>query len=148
MAGTPGLTVPEWRVLYPPDGRVPREALCRHVLATGQTGSGKSASCTLPVVAAMAKAPRERVGAALIIDPKRELARTLRALAPARVHEVRADQMALNVMAGPRLSLDDDLAAGRWGWFSTLYDPRWGRPGGFLARSSSRFTVLGGHEQS
>ena len=73
-AGTPGLTVPEWRVLFPPDGRVPREALCRRVLATGETGSGKTASCILPVVAPMAKAPRERVGAALIVHPKREFA--------------------------------------------------------------------------
>lgn len=109
-----GLTVPEWRVLYPPDGRVPRGVLCRHVLATGETGSGKTASVILPVAAAMARAPREHLGGALIIDPKRELARTLRDIAPERVHQVRADRVALNVMVGPRWSLDDDVAAKRW----------------------------------
>ena len=109
-----GLTVPEWRVLYPPHGAVPRQALCRHVLTMGETGSGKTASCILPVVAALARAPRERLGGALIIDPKRELARTLEALAPERLHHVRADRVALDVMAGPRWDLEADLAAGRW----------------------------------
>ena len=109
-----GLTVPEWRVLYPPDGRVPRGALCRHALATGETGSGKTASAILPVAAAMARAPREDLGAALIIDPKRELAPTLRDIAPERVHEVQVDRLVLDVLAGPRWSLDEDVAARRW----------------------------------
>ena len=109
-----GLGIPEWRVLYPPDGRVPREVLCRHVLATGETGSGKTASAILPVAAAMARAPLGTLASALIIDPKRELARTLRMLAPERVHEVHVDRLVLNVMAGPRWSLDEDLAARRW----------------------------------
>ena len=109
-----GLTVPEWGVLFPPDGTVPREVLCRHALVLGETGSGKTASCILPVAAAMARAPRETLASALIIDPKRELARTLRRIAPARVHEVRADRVVLDVMSGPRWSLEDDLAARRW----------------------------------
>ena len=69
-SGTPGLTVPQWRPLFPPDGAVPREVLTRHVLVLGETGSGKTTSCILPMVAAMARAPRERCGGALIIDPK------------------------------------------------------------------------------
>ena len=59
-----GLVVPEWQALYPPDGMVPRDVLTRHTLVLGETGSGKTASCILPVVAAMAAAPRERASAA------------------------------------------------------------------------------------
>ena len=109
-----GLTVPEWRVLYPPDGEIPREVLTRHTLVLGETGSGKTASCILPVVAAMARAPREGLGAALIIDPKLELARSLGVLAPGRLHRVFVDETVLNLMAGPRWSIEEDLAAGRW----------------------------------
>ena len=109
-----GLTVPEWHVLYPPDGTVPRQALCRHALILGETGSGKTASCILPVVAAMARTPRNRLGGALIVDPKRELGRTLRDLAPERVHEIQADRVVLQIMSGPRWSLEDDLGSGRW----------------------------------
>lgn len=109
-----GLTVPEWRVLYPPEGEIPREVLTRHTLVLGETGAGKTASCILPVVAAMGRTPREALGAALIIDPKRELARSLGVIAPGRLHQVFADETVLNLMAGPRWSLEDDLAAGRW----------------------------------
>ena len=109
-----GLTVPEWRVLYPPHGTVPRQALCRHALVLGETGSGKTASCILPAVAAMARTPRNRLGGALIIDPKRELGRTLRDLAPERVHEIQADRVVLKIMSGPRWALEEDLASGRW----------------------------------
>ena len=112
--GDEGLTVPEWRVLYPPHGAVPRQALCRHALVLGETGSGKTASCILPVVAAMARTPRHRLGGALIIDPKRELGRTLRDLAPERVHEIQADRVVLKIMSGPRWALEEDLASGRW----------------------------------
>ena len=113
-SGTPGLTVPQWRPLFPPDGAVPREVLTRHVLVLGETGSGKTASCILPMVAAMARAPRERFGGALIIDPKRELAPVLEELAPQRLHHVTARDAVIDVMAGPRWSLEDDLDAGRW----------------------------------
>ena len=41
IEGTPGLTIPEWRVLYPPKGEIPREVLTRHVLVLGETGSGE-----------------------------------------------------------------------------------------------------------
>ena len=113
-SGAAGLAVPEWRALHPPAGEVPREALTRHTLVLGETGSGKTACAILPVVAAMAAAPRERLGAALVIDPKRELARTLEKLAPERLHHVEAQHAVLNLMAGPRWSLENDLAAGRW----------------------------------
>ena len=112
--GAEGLTIAEWAVLYPPDGTVPRDVLTRHALVLGETGSGKTASCILPVTAAIARAPRERLGAALVIDPKRELARTLEALAPERLHRVDAHRAVLNVMSGPRWDLEADLAARRW----------------------------------
>ena len=109
-----GLVVPEWRALYPPDGLVPRDILLRHTLIFGETGSGKTASCILPVVAAMAAAPPERLGAALIIDPKRELGQVLHRIAPERLRHVTVDGAVLQIMAGPRWSLEADLAERRW----------------------------------
>ena len=114
VEGTPGLTIPQWRVLYPPKGEVPREFLTRHTLVLGETGAGKTASCMLPVVAALARTPPERLGGALVIDPKLELGPVLERLAPERLHHVAADRAVVNLMAGPRWSLEDDLEAGRW----------------------------------
>ena len=108
------LTVPEWRTLFPPRGEVPREALTRHTLVLGETGSGKTVSSILPVVAAMARAPRKRLGAALIIDPKRELGPVLETLAAGRLHHVYADTAVLDLMAGARWRLDGLLRDGRW----------------------------------
>ena len=113
-ARAPGLTVPQWRALYPPHGVVPRALLTRHALVLGETGSGKSASVVLPVCAAMAKAPPGRLGAALVIDPKREAGAVLEALAPGRLRHVTARGTVLNLMAAPAWSLEADLAAGRW----------------------------------
>ena len=110
----PGLTIPQWRALYPPHGTVPRALLTRHTLVLGETGSGKSASAVLPVCAAMAQAPPGRVGAALIIDPKREAGPVLEALAPGRVRHITASGAVLDLMASPAWSLEADLAAGRW----------------------------------
>ena len=110
----PGLTVTQWRALYPPHGTVPRALLTRHTLVLGETGSGKSASAVLPVCAAMAQAPPGRVGAALIIDPKREAGPVLEALAPGRVRHITASGTVLDLMASPAWSLEADLAAGRW----------------------------------
>ena len=111
--GTPGLSVPERHALYPPDGVVPREALTRHTLVLGETGSGKTASCMLPIVHALARASPEHVGAALVIDPKLELGPVLETLAPERLHHISADNATFNLMAGPRWSLDEDIACGR-----------------------------------
>ena len=110
----PGLTVTQWRALYPPHGTVPRALLTRHTLVLGETGSGKSASAVLPVCAAMAKAPPGRVGAALVIDPKREAGPVLEALAPGRLRHITASGTVLDLMASPAWSLEADLAAGRW----------------------------------
>lgn len=113
-SGPPGLEVPEWWALFPPFGEVPRSILARHALALGETGSGKTASVILPVVVAMIRAPRERVGGGLIIDPKGEIGPVLQALAPERVKRLDASDLALDLMDGPRWSLDGDLAEGRW----------------------------------
>ena len=112
--GGGALAVPEWRALFPPRGDVPRPALTRHTLVLGETGSGKTASSILPVVAAMAREPAARLGAALVIDPKRELAPVLERLAGKRLHHVRADTAALDLMAGERWRLDTMLRDGRW----------------------------------
>ena len=113
-AETTGLTVPEWASLFPPAGEISREVLTRHALVLGETGSGKTASAILPVVAAMARAPRDQLGGALIIDPKREILSVVESLVPQRLHHVRAEEALLNIMAGPRWSLDEYLAQGRW----------------------------------
>ena len=113
-AGTPGLTIPEWRTLYPPIGEIPREVITRHTLILGETGSGKTVSIILPVAAALARAPHERLGGALVIDPKRDLASVLKRLAPQRVRHITAETAVLNLMTGERWRLDADLAAGRW----------------------------------
>ena len=81
-----GLTIPEWRSLYPPSGAVPRAVLTRHVLALGETGSGKTASVIMPVLSAMT---REGIGG-LVIDPKRELAPVLEREAPERLERLDA----------------------------------------------------------
>ena len=142
-SGESGLLIPQWRALYPPAGEVPREVLARHTLILGETGSGKTASAILPVVAAMARAPRDRLAAALIIDPKRELLSTLARLAPQRLHHVTAQTSVLDVMQGPRWRLDEDLAAERWMSAATriLF-----RIASFLPSSPAR--VLGAHGAS
>ena len=108
------LAVPQWRALYPPHGAVPVAVLTRHTLVLGETGSGKSASAVLPALAAAVCTPRARVGAALVIDPKRELAPAVAALAPERLRPVEASQTVLNLMQGERWSLEPDLEAGRY----------------------------------
>ena len=107
-----GLTIPEWRSLYPPSGAVPRAALTRHTIGLGETGSGKTASVIVPVLSAMVRA--EHLGGALVIDPKRELEPVLEREAPKRLVRLDTATVALDLMAGARAAVDADLAAGRW----------------------------------
>ena len=109
-----GLTIPQWAALYPPAGEIPRAILTRHTLALGDTGSGKTASAVLPVVRALLQAPAGSVGAALVIDPKREIGPLLEREAPERLHTVVPSQSGLDLMTGPDWSLADDLAAGHF----------------------------------
>ena len=69
------ITIPEWEAAYP-DGRLDERHLRRHTLILGETGSGKTRSAILPVLAAAYRSPR--VGVGLVIDPKRELGSVLR----------------------------------------------------------------------
>ena len=142
-AGTPGLTIPQWRMLHGPSGNVPREVLTRHALVLGETGSGKTASAILPVLAAMARAPCERLGAGLIIDPKRDLAPMLQRLAPQRLHHIASEDIVLDVMGGQHSRLDADLAARRWVSAARRILLRMSS---FLPNSALR--VMGPHERS
>ena len=139
--GPAGLVVPEWSALFPPGGDVPRDVLTRHCLILGETGSGKTASAILPIVAAMAKAPSKRLSCALIIDPKKELAPILKTLAPDRVHHLTTSDCALDLMVGRRWSMAEDLAAGRWLSAATkmLF-----RVVSFIPSSPARAVLMGG----
>ena len=108
--------VPQWSALFP-SGEVAREALCRHVLVLGEPGSGKTASAILPAVAAACD-PANRVGCALVIDPKREIKEVAAELAGADLHvfepgERGGVRQVVDVMASPEWSVEADLAAGR-----------------------------------
>lgn len=107
-----GLIIPEWRSLYPPSGAVPRAVLTRHVLAVGETGSGKTVSVIIPALSAMARS--ERIGGVLVIDPKRELGPVLEREARERLERLDAGSLALDLMAIARADVDADLGAGRW----------------------------------
>ena len=140
-ACAPALVVPEWRCLYPPHGAVPRAALTRHVLALGETGSGKTASAILPVLAAMARAPHRDVGGGLVIDPKCELAPVLRALVGDALLHLDACDLVLDIMDTPSWRIDEDVAAKRWATVATSIMLRMR---GFSPASPLR--VLGPHE--
>ena len=135
-----GLTIPEWRVLYPPLGEVPRSVLTRHALVLGETGSGKSASVVLPLLMALVRAPQEHFGGALVIDPKYELLELLERVAPERLQHVTAENIALNLMVGNE-RCEADLAAQRW----SMAASRILRRAASFARSSP-LRVLGPHE--
>ena len=164
--GTPGLTIPEWSALYPPFGEVSREILTRHTLVLGETGSGKTASVILPIVAAVARSHPGHIGAALVIDPKSEIGPVLMSLAPERLHEVIPGRVVINLMSGPRWCLADDLGVGRWlsaatrilcrvasfitmnparvllGHTSAKYDEFWDREGTALALVVLSFVLM------
>ena len=99
------LRVPEWQRAYR-DGAVDTAYLKRHTLVLGETGSGKTASAILPVLAAAYRAPE--VGVALVIDPKHELGSALRSLescahcgdaAPKRLRFIEPQQVKIDLMS-------------------------------------------------
>ncbi len=107
-AGRPCVRVPEWTALHR-DGRVPQDALCRHTLIMGETGSGKSASGILPVVSAML-ADDSPLGAMLIVDPKDEIGPAIARMggsADVRVIDLATDS--IDLMAGQH-SIAEDLS--------------------------------------
>ena len=92
-ADEPGLCphsveIPEWRNLFPSCGEIARADLCRHVMAFGETGSGKTQSAIVPVLKGIlrqadpAHKANTPVSCALVIDPKKELHQILSSQAP------------------------------------------------------------------
>ena len=112
--GSPGITVPEWRTLFSPEGHVARELLLRNLLALGETGSGKTRSFVLPLLFALLRLPPGRFGGAFVVDPKRELAPVLESAAPGRIRLIQPEDLVLDVMAGAGSALESDLEAHRW----------------------------------
>ena len=108
-----GLSVPEWSSLYP-GGRVPRYALTRHTLILGESGSGKTVSGVLPVLAAILR-EGSPVSCALVIDPKWDLFPIMRRVAGANceVRLLRAGEDSINIMSGSR-SVAAEVSAGQW----------------------------------
>ena len=111
-----GIRVPEWKAIFPPNGRVPAAALCRHTLILGETGSGKTASGILPAVSGIL-GERSAVGCALVIDPKIDILPVLKNLTEdaSEVRQIdvcrKSGRNVLNLMPG-KLSVADDLAEG------------------------------------
>ena len=80
-ARTGHVRIPEWAPLFDPEGRVSRPTLCRHTLALGETGSGKTVSGILPVIGSIMAADNRMVGCTLVIDPKHEIRQSIGQLA-------------------------------------------------------------------
>ena len=98
------IAIPEWRTAYP-YGRMDERHLRRHMLILGETGSGKTKSAILPVLAAAYRSPR--VGVGLVIDPKSELDDVLDEWSKGNGREkykhlvrITASDIALNLMSG------------------------------------------------
>lgn len=114
------LRVPEWKCVYR-DGAVNTAYLKRHTLVLGETGSGKTASAILPVLAAAYRAPE--VGVALVVDPKHELGRALRCLeshavsggaAPKRIRFIEPDRARIDLMSTRAWNIDALLGERRY----------------------------------
>ena len=102
--------IPEWRNLFPSTGEIPRADLCRHVMAFGETGSGKTKSAIVPVLKGIlsqadpAHKGDSPVSCALVIDPKKELYQILEMEAPEGV-AIRALETTRNGDDGLKLNL-------------------------------------------
>ena len=113
--GLNAVQIPQWNSLFSPHGYIERAALCRHVIAFGETGSGKTQSAILPVLKAILRQADRNyqgdspVSCALVIDPKKELLPILQNGAPSSV-AVRVLKTNNNGEGGLRL----DLMDGAW----------------------------------
>ena len=123
-ARTGHVRIPEWAPLFDGDGRVSRPTLCRHTLALGETGSGKTVSGILPVIGSIMAAENRMVGCTLVIDPKHEIRQRIGQLAHPgiAVHDIDVEcarRPVLNLMdgygaaLGPALDDEQYLEAAR-----------------------------------
>ena len=112
LAPARSLVIPEWRSAYR-GGVVDVRHLRRHLLATGESGSGKTLSAVLPLFAAAYRSPE--VGVALVIDPKRDLGAELERLrasdaapseAKKRIVWIRPEALAIDLMSSDAWSID------------------------------------------
>lgn len=102
--------VKEWRALWP-DGHFPLMYLKRHILIFGQTGSGKTVSGILPVVNGIIASGPEKVGAALIIDPKKEIYNAFKGTK--KIEKFDPSKSFLNMMQFD-WDLGKDIKRGKW----------------------------------
>ena len=121
------IRIPEWSSLHT-DGRVILNQLRRHTLILGETGSGKSASAVIPVVAAAYHS--NDVASALVIDPKRELLKVLEEMedASCRNEEVVAEEKGARRKKIVPLRPDElalDLMGGSWSITQLVSDERY-----------------------
>ena len=103
--------IPEWKAAYP-GGRVDERYLKRHTLVLGETGSGKTRSAILPILAATYRSPR--VGIGLVIDPKHELDEVLQQWNSGkgesrnkRLVRMTADEVAIDLMSSDKWSVKE-----------------------------------------
>ena len=105
------MVIPEWRTAYK-GGVVDVSDLKRHMLVMGETGSGKTMSAVLPVLAAAYRS--SEVGVALVIDPKHELGPELERLHTGdatanqpskRIVRIKPDGIMIDLMASEAWSI-------------------------------------------
>ena len=85
------------------------------MLALGELGSGKTTSVVVPLLFPLADASLDNISTGLVVDTTGELTRLLAHFPVERpVLHLRPDTVVLDLMAGPRWSLDADLAEGWW----------------------------------
>ena len=107
--------IPEWEAAYP-GGKVDERYLKRHTLVLGETGSGKTRSAILPILAAAYRSPR--VGVGLVIDPKHELDEVLQRWSSGkgegrskRLVRMAASEFAIDLMSSSKWSIKKMLAS-------------------------------------
>ena len=110
--------IPEWSAAFP-GGRVDEQGLRRHTLILGETGSGKTRSAILPVLAATYRSPR--IGVGLVIDPKHELDGVLRKWncgegegRNKRLVWITRGEVAIELMSGDKWSIQEMIEEGAY----------------------------------
>ncbi len=101
------ITIPAWETVYK-DGEVDVQHMKRHVLVMGETGSGKTKSAVLPVVAAAYSS--SKVSVALVIDPKKELFTEIQHVANStgkRLERIDPDKIKIDLMASEEWTVDE-----------------------------------------